>query len=56
MPALEIVLRLQRRDVLVDRGQRRELQCLRDLFITGAESVLDDELRDEVHHFLLSAS
>ena len=40
----------------MDGGERSQFQSVRDLFKARTKAILIDELRDEVNHFLLSAS
>ena len=51
--AAQIVARLERLNVLVHRGQGREMKPLGEFLVAGAVAVLFDEVRDEVQHFLL---
>src|SRR5207245_8904782 len=51
--ALEVLLGFERRDVLVDRSQRCEIQPSRDLLVARTVPVVFDKPRYEVQHLLL---
>ena len=51
--AAQVIARFERLDVLVNGGERRELEPLGQFLIAGAVPVVFDEVRDEVEHFLL---
>src|SRR6516225_6108688 len=54
-PALQILLRRERRDVLVNRCERSQIHTLRYLLVTGAVTVFFEEASQEIQELLLAS-